>query len=767
MSDFQTELQLDDRAFVAWVEVSGLGDRDGPWRLTHVEPDRLRALGAGEGSWRPYLAALPDLQSSQLDWLKYGVTKDSGALALAVQDFNGEVTNLLRLGAEAETLLSGTMSALATTVPLPSGFSATIGDVYWIAAEAVRVTGLPETVDRGWLGTQVVEHARGTSLYRYPNSLKNREARLYIAPMSATSDADRVLVGAFRVKGVEFSEDHNAWIIKAELSENWRKRRTPRAPTDFEITTVGRANLDEAESEENPAVTVVSSGPRFDVFPDSGGITGEPVAITRRDESEAEIVVIRAPGRFTASRVIERAHVGSKRSELAPGAYRIVKSAALGDFRTKVGADGTLTGWTPTTNVLDLILCIATSSANPNDGLAYANPMETDDLRSFASLPSGYGIGLKASEVDYSSFYRLRQGEAAGWDLSQFVLGPEPMTFEKLVDAEFLKPFGLVLTSIGGKLTCILPQLPLNGQAPTVTIGQDQVFGRRIGPGHHLPEVDAARDLESTTSAVQFRLGRQDRQVNVTWASFGRIFDPADEFEVEANTLELPVRGAGVDDAAADVLESRALTRLWRTFRPSTRLDIAADAALWDLRPGLSARVTLQGLVNTATGARGFVNAWAECVEREEKWSAARGFFLELSLLVAPDIRLGRIAPAADVASVSGNTATVEPNQYTATDSAEDLPKEDADAFEGGDVVQLIGADGVLLASGLTQEVISAGSDQIELDGDFDGALAPGTTIITAEADEATGDQRDRYVFFGSVGTGAIGATPDPLWSYA
>ena len=120
-------------------------------------------------------------------------------------------------------------------------------------------------------------------------------------------------------------------------------------------------------------------------------------------------------------------------------------------------------------------------------------------------------------------------------------------------------------------------------------------------------------------------------------------------------------------------------------------------------------------------------------------------------------LRLGRIAQAARVSSVATNAATVLSNRYTHTDADDQgYPDVDAESFRVGDEVHLTNPDGSRIGTA-SQTVVSVVGNVVTLDGNFSGALAADTILVTAAASDAVARQTAAYSFMrtGAGGTGS------------
>lgn len=763
MTTWPENLARRDRGWLAWAEIEGVGSADGLWRFSTYAG---WYLAAEAGYWFPHLVEPPNLLSSRVDYIGGGTTQKSGSVEIQIVDVGEALTELLRIDGPAATAVRVGQAQSDGSLAVPVGHGLQIGQVVWVGAEAQKVTelqgGNSVGVTRAFLGTTQVAHEAGTSIYTHPNFLRNRPLRVYLAPLDAVSDTERRLVAEYLVDGLSYDEAHGAWVLAASLREPFMTRRSPAGPIDFEVTGVFLPEgVDTGSIVSEPI-------PNLDPFEASGTGIPQPVAITRADQDDGEVMIAEViRGSNAVSQVLERSHAGTQQDELEPGRFRRVLSAKLGDFRRKNGIAVVriITNGETSDHVVDILLHLLTSSAVEGDGLYFANNgpgLGVDD--NFSTLPVGYGVGVPQARIDWDSFFEVRE-RAPDFRLPNFIWGQEPKQFSEAIDEMLLKPFGLILTSEAGTLRLRLPRLPLAGDSSPLALDPSNILARQQSPGVLFPRVEIQRDVKAAVSSIVFSLGHEERKVQIDWSGLGRLFDPRSLYDLDTNAQEYEVLGADADEQ--EIWEALGIRRLWRTFRPPTVVSLDADVgSIWDLRLDQSVRLTLPGVVNPRTGQRGFVDADARLVEREERFEVDRGVYLSLVLHVTPSARLARIAPAAGVLSVATNTVTTQDNRYTLA-SSKQFPDEDAStfpaeenrlAFQVGDVLRLINRAGADVGLG-TETVVAVATNQLELSGNFSGNLAAGLVLVYADAGEAVPQQTDRFAFMADRTTNAVGGT--------
>jgi hypothetical protein len=765
MTTWEENLARTDRSWLVYATIQGIGDSAGLWRFANTTG---WTLTAGQGTWKPYLREPPSLLSTRVPYVNGGVTEDEGGVLLSVVDIGEQLTQLLRVDAPAVAQLTTNETANATLLNVTSGHGFSDGDIVWLGSEAVTVTNAAAsvlTVTRASLGTAATPHAAGSAVYAHPNVLRNREVRVYLAPADGDEDGSR-LVGVYTLDSVSFNDEHTTWQFEGGLREPYLDRRCPRAPYTFEADRVLWTNNEQREGFRGWYVEDLSDLDTLPLFADPLFRTADVVKADGDYGSEVRRLVVSflGPGFKIVS---VRGVAGSEEEDAEPGTHAVVMSVPNGDFRisTNPGSTaGRTTSWTPSDHVVDILLCILTSSAIPEDGLQFVNIFDDPADLNASGLPVGYGIGVPVDRIDLASFLDVRQ-RMPDARLPNFVLGPESQTFRKVATEQLLEPFGIILTNESGKLVLRLPRLPTNDEAGEVTVNTSNVLARSAGRNNYQPRVEISRDLSNVATSVKYTLGRVERDLTVGWADFPRLFDPLDLYEFEGESAEVNVPGA--DPNRDKVFRDTAKRKLWQTFRPPTLLKMDVDASLWEWRLTTKADVTIPGVVNPTSGVRGFVNASAQLVEREEVMSLERGVHLAVTAHLTPSLRAGRISASADVVSFDGEgpvVVQVEPNRYTAPDAV-GLPTNDAEAFAVDDVVRLVDSAGNDIG-GTTQVVTAVGSGELTLDGTFGGNLATDATIVYADADESTTTQRGRYVYMGGLSSFNISGTADPLWQY-
>lgn len=716
---------------MVYATIQGVGDSDGLWRFSSAV---AWTLTAGQGSWRPWLASMPDILSQRVPYVDGGVVRDSGSLTLELVDVGEALTETLRFDRGAAAYLAADVTSSATTMTLDAGAASVgiaVGDVVYLGSEAVEVSAISTstlTVSRGELDTTGRAHVTGAPVYRSPPFLRRREVRLYLAPIDG-AESDARLVGLYEVDDLAWSEDLTRWVLRASIAQGYLDRVVPRAPLD--------------------------PGLQMRITP--AGLTGYLRGVRAwQQDSSARVMAVDGEEVLeveTGSRVL-RAQYGTTEDDIdGVTEFRVVLVGAV-DFRFQeagsTSTDRTDNNWVASDHWVDILLCLLLSPALESGGADNYNGSGSGlEGRNYSGLPAGYGLGVPRTLIDWGSFESSRA--ALDLRLPFFVLGPTAEPFREVVDP-VLQAAGAFLAQEGGLIRLVVPELPTEADTASVAIDQNVMLARPDG----LPRMSVRRPVDDLLTTIRYTLGPQGRDRTITWAEdFARLFNPDDLLELDGKTLELDVPGA--DPSAEGPWLRLGLRRLWLAYRPSLEVELELDVGeAWDWALAENASVDLPAVVDLAAGVRGLTGT-AQLVEREPRLDTVRGVSLLVRARVQPSIRLGNISPAADVTSVAGAVATCAPNRYTSANAPSPLPTSDAGSFVVNDVVQLMGADGVPLASAATETVDGVSGNNLTLSGDFGGALAAGTTIYTADADEQVARQSSRYAAMST----------SPLWFYA
>lgn len=702
MTTWVEHLAREDRAWIVYATIQGIGDSLGLWRFSTAEG---WALLSGQGSWRPWLSELPDFLSERVPYLEGGAVRSEGSVDLSIVDEGEALTDLLALdqGRVASlTALSDTTDTTFALDAVPSGLQG--GDMLWLGSEAVRVSSAaanPITVIRGELGTTPRTHVTGAPVFARPQLVQHREVRLYIAPLDG-AESEAQLVGVYTLDRLGLHETTASWEISATVREPYLDRRCPRKPIEREVTY-------SLETEELGRFAVAANGSSPE-----GPLGGGALVVYGHSDLD-ELMAYQEAG--TTIRTGEslgdvRARAGTALDDLPEvgQVLRRVLTVENGDFRatgiTNATTDrSSTTAWQPVDSWVEILLCLLLSPAVEGQGADNFNPSGAGwDGRNFSGLPAGYGVGVPYTEVNFADFEEIAASQA-NFPLRNLALGLEDRTFSE-VATEFLKPSGCVLVRERGIIRLIAPGPVLQSDTAPATLDVDTVLMRGS-----LPDIEVERTETSSIVEVLATYGPQEREIQVTWADRREFFDPEDLYQFDGQALELEVPGlAGRDEEALRYL---CLRHLRRGYRPLTDVRVEADAQVWPWTLGGPVAVDLPAIPNF-TGSRG-IQGTGQLAESELRMSEREGAYVFGRVLVSEAIAVGRISASALVTSANGNIAFVADNVYTETDALEGLPNVDRDAFTAGDVVRLIGANGADIGGG-TETVTATGATALSYD---------------------------------------------------
>lgn len=731
-------------------ELAAAGD-DGRYRLCITSPEWSAA--EPPALWRELLDEMPGLLDEQVPY--GGGVPSRGGVTLYVLDGDNLLTSTLRIDRPAATIVAQpSVNSSQTSFSVGSGAALSAGDVLYIGAEAMRctdVTGSTVTVERGYLGTDAAEHRQSDRVYTSTPFLLGRRIELYIAPADAADSSEEQLLGEYVVDGVEWDQLLNVWQITGDSVLRYLDRVVPREVRQSTIHSVDGDQLRFSEPFDvlfDPALSKSTSGPDVYMWHD-GEVFGAEVR-------SARAVVVTHRGLF-----------GTKEKDFEPGesVRQVFAAGAVGDalpgsFQRATGPapddDPTSpTGWVRTAHWVDLLLTVLCSPVSYLDaGDNYDNSHDN-----YSGI-WGYGMGLPASLIDFDSFERVRH-RTRGYDFPNFILGAEEaMPASELVSKHFLEPMGAYLTIQGGKVALVLPRLPLLGEA-TATLGADDFLMSKTDRLTYEPRVRLKLGTEDHGGTVTYVIGPQEQEVTFSAADFAATYGLVEElYDRESGDVRIAVPGGDV--SLSSVYQSRAAARLVRLHKPRMGLSGDVDiASAWSTPPGTFVSVTLPELPDLATGTRGWTAMLCEVRQRQHQVTEDDGAYSVVGLMAFGSVlKAARIAPAAYIVDASAYPAAIDvsANRYTSTDAPSDLPNNDADSFTIGDVLKLVNLDGTDAAPGETATVTDISNDTIELDSDFNGALADGLVLTYANYDDCTATQTGRYSFMCDRATQTVDA---------
>lgn len=749
-------------SWAVMVRIEGTGDRNGQWSFSNAIPAHLDS-----STCKPWLTELPEILSERVDLA--GGIPEAGSCTVAILDVDDTLTALWRTERGARTVLEEDVDVSETNI-LVADADSLATEVVFVGSEAMVVTAdasSPEsiTVTRGALGTDALTHTNGDLVYRSTPYLEGRRVEVYLCPLDSLSSADERLVGSYVLDSVGLDDGANVWSLRCVGQHRYLDRRLPIAPREGKVVALPprRIQLDPGPIRslwsdrlaylrvDDEVVQVYDSGAAMLGWTSTTTIlpASIPFEMRLRAVNGTDAAVIEPPLQ------VRQVFLAGRDLRYSPGPSPSVSRAS-----------GT---WTPAEHWVDLMLILLLSSSSADDGLELTNRRLTgsDWSRSnFASLPPGMGLGIPVALIDWDSFEQVR-ARTLGWRLPFFSYGEKPeRTGAELLSEEFLRPFGAFLSFELGQLRLGLSRAPLYDETTDLVIDDDLVLRRETARGVYLPDVTVARARAQAVGSVTYKVGPGKVAATYRSTDYARTYGQRGWYGAVQPSLTIEVPGGDPRDAA--FFASRAAVRLWRLHKPPTEVQLGLDISAWpDSTVGAYAQLTMPELPDAETGERGWTAVPIELEERVVALEATRtrggGSVMGASVRVrakryGAGLRLGRIAQAARVSSVATNAATVLANRYTHTDADDQgYPDVDAEAFRAGDECYLTNPDGSRIGSA-SQTVVSVVGNVVTLDGNFAGALAAGTILVTAAASDAVTRQTAAYSFMrtGAGGTGSL-----------
>lgn len=755
MTSWSANLQRLDSSFAVLVRIEGVGDAAGLWTFCSARP------AYGDASFLPFLKRLPQPLSERVNF--GGGAPEASGVTIEMVDVGDRLTELVATEEPPFTILEEDVAPgdVGFLVGRSAGLT---GRPIWVGSEAMLVTAEsagPDAVvvTRGRIGTEALRHRRGDPVYLAPNYFEGRRFTMSFVPLDGEPSDERE-VGTFVLQRLAWSDDLNVWILQGRSQARYLDRLAPVAPREAIARVVSEAE----------AVVLEPAGTFQPLWPDLAvhvwnERTGEIAALDPRYNTTGQVMVLR-----------DRALFGTRRAAAEQGdVFRQVFLAGR-DLRYSPGPSPSSSrssgAWEPAVHWLDQLLILLLSSADEADGLELTNARTTGSAWSrsnFSSLPPGFGAGLPHTLINWEAAEDLR-ARTWDWQVPYFVYGHGRDTFMALGAREFLRPLGAFLSFELGRIRFGRSRAPMAGEASSLSISPANIVRRKVDRGVYLPDLnDVSRDKAELVGAVTYKVGPSGLAATYSNGNMSGTYGQRGWYGAAEPPIEIPFPGG--DPARAERYGLAAASLLFRAHRPPVQIGVRVDAALFEAAlAGVLADVTLPELPNMR-GSRGWAGVVAEIMEREPRLESAKGgqasgatLWLRLRRY-AESLRLGRIAPSAHVSGVAGDVATVLDGRYTRTDTPGGLPLEDQLAFDVGDMVRLINPDGSPAAAGV-EDIRDITADEITLSGNFGGSLAPGLVLTTADADDATPEQRARYVFAADMATQTIGTTADQVWRW-
>ncbi len=736
--------------FATWITIEGIGPRLSDAQLTAAgDDDRYRfcsdlpayAYDEPENLWRPYLAAHPNLLSERLP--PVGGIVELGQLSVEIVDINNFLTTLFATEKLPVGSLRFAINATAPAFTLWDGgqVNGTL-DPFFIDGEAMVpnttgwVAGISSSNRRGSFGTTATPHEVGAPVYSATPFLRERDVHVYIAPLDATSRSEALLIGTYTIEGLSWDETLCAYRILAKSKIYTLDATLPLGPRTFDIVS-------SASGMEDGLPGVIQGEKTLNAFPtnhwpSSNGSSssfiyiGDEVMGGSVDPEKADFTCERRKLALTEASAPAQ---GEQARQVFAATYESSSfrySPTSGGGQSEDRESGT---WTETQHPLEILLCILTSSANADDGLELTN--YDASYPNYSSLPVGYGAGIPATAIDWASWAEVID-RTSGYRLPYIVYGRKDTIFRRWVDDEILKPIGAYIVARNGILYCHKPRLPLTGESLDTYTWVDVLATGDSASGYR-PELTVSYAIESAPSSFGFELGPEDTTT---------VTVRADVAQKRGDSLSIPVEGADPSDASWWTGE--AINRVRELYRPKVVVRGLFKPRIIDRLVGDFVTLILPEIPNMK-GSRALNNlariTYIEMVTDD----ADRGVHVNATFEVYANETqvVPRIAPAAFVDTVGGNSADLFEHRYTSVNPRPGLTDNDISAFEVGDTVELYDNGGA--PTGATETIVSfnttpgGGTQNVTFSGNFGGALAGGTTVVAIEYANAPTARRERW----------------------
>lgn len=743
--------------------IEGLGSAaEGLWFLC----DHVPAWAAALTAWRPWLVERPSWMAERVDPLGGG--PDPGEVSFDVLDRGALISAEMGFERDADAALDADLSATATTATFDR--TRTVGSRAYIGAECLvvgsLVSGTTYNVTRAALGTEAQSHDAGDAVRILWPYDKGRRIRVYVYPLDGVDATTLRETGTYYLDQLELDDTFTTWSVRGlgqlqHLSREVGRVQWRGALASWDTATnIAQINADEAAA-------------------NAGGLThwwpGED--LTLRVDDEIIGLTPRSPSRASwLSGTPTRGLLGTTVAAHAVGASVVQVFAANRELRLSRGPSPSTSRssgvWTRVAHWIDIIMILATSSADADDGLELLNFLAsgTDAERTnWSSLPPGVGIGQPIAGIDVAAALDV-QARTADALFEHFHVGSEGVEFGELITEHFLRPLGAYLSTSGERAVIKLPRTPLIGGS-AVQIGPAQVLRRKVGKRRTLPRLRVSRDLSLVVGSVTYTGMRTAAGAAVEYqytdqafaAQHGRrgYYGAAEGgIEIEAPSVRASPSGG------APALERAAFGRLFRFRRAPLRLSMELDDEV-ELGAGDIAEMTIDQVPNFQAPGRGVTAMPIEVLTVEPELTDEDGSILSVEALgYGSGLRVGRVsasgrASAGSTPSGGNVVVSLEANVFTAPDATGGLPTTDAAAFTVGDFVRVVSA--ALVPTGAAREVLAVGTNSLTLAGST--AVSSGAILtFAAYADQST-RQRTRYVSFADRATLTVGAS-GPTWHY-
>ena len=674
------------------------------YRFSNVDPG---FAGAVAGSWRPYLASLPDHLETTLDV----VTGEVGVGSLTVDLVEGAhptvfLSELLATRERSRVgrlLANATAGAATVDVATVAGAIPAINDVISIGTERLRVTGVTViagghrlNVTRARYGTTAIAHStdaeRGDGEVRYrAHFLRGRQVDLYLN-FQGNVEGDQILLGRFLINRLEFVGGsrwriHTTGIerrLSADIAmhafsghaSNWfaRRDRFQLDRDDFGGQPIPLALFASGDA----SAGLPDSDDPFAPQPDSanGGHLRYGDACIEYDLAAGEARNVGALRVTVTGWEVARTGLPSSDDPIIRVREVWPTDPRLPHMRFKPTPHGGSAE--ASDHPIDIFLCLALSTgAGTNVGATDVN---------YDVLPRGIGAGIPHTLFDIGEWEAMKW-RTLGARMPNLIIGWDgPDSLQRLAEEQLLGPLGIA--AVQDEVGLIAP----------VRISE-------IFPADTSTTLDDDDIIAATES---YDWGLDGQILGQVW-KIDHEGPDGDPYEIRVLSPEARVRYPGVQNRTA-VFEARGLTRrsggeaiiheraafLFRHFlEPPPTVTLKLNWNRLFLPLGEPVLVTYAPLPNPATGTRGLTAAPFVVVRRRLALAdllsgrgGGGGVEVELFWVGLDSPTLVHIGPSAVVTGWDAGTlqASVTRNAFTDGTAWGSVVADDTDGFTVGGV---------------------------------------------------------------------------------
>lgn len=741
MSTWNSYLSGTSTELAVWLTIEGVGPALSTAQLVSASlDDRYRfcieppvfASSEPAGLWKPLIEAPPTITSERIS--KNGGFVELGGVSFTLLDEDDVISSLLNPDSIPITRLSvkgdnGLAIEVVNTAQISNN------QVLFIGNEAVTTEGaaignyIP--CRRGTLGTKFTIHDEGAPVYAYSPYLRDREVRVYVGPLNATSSAESQLVGIYRLTGLTLDDTTALFTFSARSHLFGVEASTPFAPRSLKIANLGSV------ADKQPGRVAFDKTNDLVFFNHWNSSAGEPALFAQMGK---EVVAATFFDSGTLSLNVSQRGV-AKTELVSPKIGDSVRQVYVANefgssFRYSPGPNASTSRssgtWIQTTHPLEILLCILMSKTNEGSLNNFQG-----GRNNYGSLPAGAGLGVDWFNIDLESFENVIR-RTRSIRMPNLVYGGKEEKFNSWANKNILEPLNCSIILRNGKLYCHRPRPPIS-EEEVFTIDNENILIQGSEEQGYLPEVSLKRNFLSNVNALKMNLGsagdRYEVSVRATRAG------PSGE--------EKTIDVAGAEAVDAFSWEYEAASRIRALFKPKTEASVLLDPEVWSVDLGDYVRFRLSGAPNFS-GSRD-IDCLAQMTERQIELSVEDGLVVNatLTLYQGNNLVSKRISPALEVVSVESPnyTCVVEANRFTATSSLAGYPTNDLAPFAVNDTLQLRNASGVP-QSGLAT-ILSISGSSVRIDSNFSGALNSGTVLVRADHSNAAASVQSRYAYLG------------------